>query len=96
MTIPLTDAQRARLVTFLEGFEDAEQLTPDEFVVDFYDLDVPLSINLVLDREGNARIDGAARLRYDEALDGWYMAERVEDAAEVLSAFREAGAWLDA
>ncbi len=89
--LKLTPEQTAALRAFLDGFEDAEQLSQREYVVDLYDVDRPVSLDLVFVRNGVA-VDGAAELKYDEEQDGWYMGERLEDPDEVLEALRRAGA----
>lgn len=92
MKIKLTQAQEDALRVFLEGFEDAEQLSSREFVVDLYDIPVPVSLDLVFVKGGVA-VDGAAELKYDADQDGWYMGERLESAEAVRAALEQAGAW---
>ena len=77
MKIKLTQSQEEALRAFLENFEDAEQLSAREYVVDLYDIPRPVSLDLVFVKGGVA-VDGAAELLYDEAQDGWYMGQRVE------------------
>ena len=91
MKLKLTEAQTARLRAFLDGSEDAEQLSDREYVSDLYDIARPLSLDLVFVKGGVA-VDGAAELLYDEAQDGWYMGQRQDTAECVLAALREAGA----
>ena len=71
--------------------EDAEQLSAREYVVDLYDIDRPISLDMVFVK-GGIGVDGAAELKYDEEQDGWYMGERLDSADEVLDALAEAGA----
>lgn len=92
MKIKLTQAQEDALRVFLEGFEDAEQLSSREYVVDLYDIPVPVSLDLVFVKGGVA-VDGAAELKYDADQDGWYMGERLESAEAVRAALEQAGAW---
>lgn len=92
MKIKLTQSQEEALRAFLEGFEDAEQLSTREYVVDLYDIPRPLSLDLVFVKGGVA-VDGAAELKYDEEQDGWYMGRRLEEVEEVRRALEEAGAW---
>ena len=94
MKIKLTHEREDALRAFLDRCEDAEQLSSREYVVDLYDIQRPVSLDLVFVRGGVA-VDGAAVLKYDEALDGWYMGERLESAGEVLQALEQCGA-LDA
>ena len=91
MKIKLTQAQEDALRVFLEGFEDAEQLSSREYVVDLYDIDPPVSLDLVFVR-GGIGVDGAAELLFDEALDGWYMGERLETPEQVRDALVRSGA----
>ena len=91
MRIKLNEAQQAQLKAFLEASEDAEQLSAREYVVDLYDNARPVSLDIVFVK-GGIGVDGAAELRYDEAEDGWYMGERLEDAEEIRAALAEAGA----
>ena len=91
MKIALTTAQLAQLKSFLSSFEDSEQLSETEFVLDLYDLEPPLSIDLVLDK--NALIvDGAAELKFDDEMDGWYIGDRIESPDRILDALKAVGA----
>jgi len=92
MKLKLTEAQVTSLRAFLDGFEDAEQLSAREYVADLYDIERPVSLDLVFVKGGVA-VDGAAELRYDEQQDGWYMGERLEQSEEVRAALEEAGAF---
>ena len=91
MKIKLTQSQEDALRAFLEGFEDAEQLSTREYVVDLYDIPQPVSLDLVFVKGGVA-VDGAAELKYDAEQDGWYMGERLESAEAVRAALAQAGA----
>lgn len=92
MKIALTQAREEALRAFLDGFEDAEQLSAREYVVDLYDIPRPVSLDLVFVKGGVA-VDGAAELKYDEAQDGWYMGERLDSPEAVCAALEQAGAW---
>ena len=85
MKLKLTEGQTASLRAFLERFEDAERLSDREYVVDLYDVESPVSLDLVFVRGGVA-VDGAAELKYSEEEDGWYMGDRLDDldAVDVL------------
>ena len=91
MRLKLTEAQQSALKAFLEQFDDAEQLSAREYVVDLYDIARPISLDLVFVK-GGVGVDGAAELKYDEEQDGWYMGERLDSEAAVLDALVEAGA----
>ena len=91
MKLRLTDAQMSELRAYLNRCEDAEQLSEREYVVDLYDIDRPVSLDLVFIRSGVA-VDGAAELKYDEEQDGWYMGERLENPQEIVDSLNRAGA----
>ena len=91
MKLKLTDAQIAALRAFLEKSEDAEQLSEREYVSDLYDIERPLSLDLVFVKGGVA-VDGAAELLYDAEQDGFYMGQRLDAPEAVLDALVEAGA----
>lgn len=92
MKIKLTQAQETALRAFLERFEDAEQLSAREYVVDLYDIPAPVSLDLVFVKGGVA-VDGAAALEYDAEQDGWYMGERIDSPEAVRAALEQAGAF---
>ena len=92
MKLRLTETESDALRAFLERFEDAEALSARESVVDLYDISRPVSLDLVFVK-GGVGVDGAAELLYDEAQDGWYMGERLQDVDEVRAALEQAGAW---
>ena len=76
---------------FLERFEDAERLSESEYVVDLYDLDPPISLDLAFGADG-VFADGAAEMLFDEELDGWYIGERITEPERVIRALKSAGA----
>lgn len=67
------------------------RLSEREYVLDLYEAEPPLSMDLTIEKDG-VNIEGAAELKFDETLDGWYAAERIEDAEAIARALREAGA----
>jgi hypothetical protein len=91
MKIELTAEQLTSLKSFLNTFEDAEQLSDKEYVVDLYDIEPPISLDLSLGKNC-IYVDGAAVLKFDEEMDGWYIGERIEEPQPVLRALTEAGA----
>ena len=91
MKIPMTAEQLSALKSFLTRFEDSEQLSDSEYVLDLYDLEPPLSLDLSIGKNC-LFVDGAATLLFDEEMDGWYIVERIEDAGSILRALTEAGA----
>lgn len=91
MKLSLTAAQLAALTAFLSSFEDCEQLSAREYVLDLYDLEPPMSLDLILEKDGIS-VEGAAQLCFDEEMDGWYIGARVESAEAVRAALVAAGA----
>ena len=61
MFLKLTEQEMTHLRAFLDASEDCEALSEREYVADLYDLDAPLSLDLVFCEEG-VRIDGACLL----------------------------------
>ena len=86
MILNLTKAQQEKLLKYLSEDADAEQLSINEFVADFYDAEPPITVNFLLTDAGEVEIAAAALLLYDEEQDGWYMGDRVEDEASILAA----------
>lgn len=92
MKLNLTAAQQEKLLKYLSENPDAEQLSINEYVADFYDIDAPLTVNFLVTDKGEVEIAAAAQLLYDEEQDGWYMGDRVESEAEILAALTAAEA----
>ncbi|MGN0801391.1 MAG: hypothetical protein ACI4MF_02220 [Candidatus Faecivicinus sp.] len=91
MKIPMSAEQLSALKSFLNRFEDCEQLSESEYVLDLYDLEPPLSLDLSIGKNC-LFVDGAATLLFDEEMDGWYIGERIEEPEPILRALEEAGA----
>ena len=70
------------LEDWLAACPDAEDLGEREYTVDQYDAETPLSIDLQFTKNG-AEVLAALTMRYDDELDGWFLDQRVEDAALV-------------
>jgi len=92
MKITLTAEQLTALKAFLNTFEDSEQLSDKEYVLDLYDIEPPLSLDISLGKNC-LFVDGAAELLFNEEMDGWYIGQRIEDPEAVLRALNEAGAF---
>ena len=92
MKLSLTAEQFSALKSFLKTFEDSEALSEKEYVLDLYDLEPPVSMNLVLGKNC-VFVDGAAELLFDEEMDGWYIGDRIEQPEAVLAALTQAGAF---
>lgn len=71
------DALRARL----DAFFDAQAMGDDEYVVDLYDVDPPLSLELSL--KNGLDIMAAERMAYDDALNGYYVCAPETDRARI-------------
>ena len=91
MKITLTAEQFTAFKAFLNTFEDSEQLSDKEYVLDLYDIEPPLSLDLSLGKNC-LYVDGAAELLFDEEMDGWYIGRRIEEPEPILRALTEAGA----
>ena len=92
MKITLTPVQLNAFREFLNRFPDSEALSEREYVLDLYDLERPLSIDLTLQKDG-LFVEGAAELLFDEEMDGWYIGSRIEESESLLRALHEAGAF---
>lgn len=91
MHIHLNEKETAHLKAFLQTFEDCEQLSAREYVIDLFGNETPVTMNFVFVKSGIG-VDGAAELKYSEEEEGYYMGDRLEDAAAIRSALEEAGA----
>ncbi len=72
----------AGLEARLADSQDAEPLGEGHWALDLYDAQPPLTLELEFGKQG-LEVTAAAELRFSEELDGYYMAERVTDAAQV-------------
>lgn len=91
MLLALSAREISHLRAFLDRNEDCEALSDREYVADLYDLETPVSLDLVF-CEGGVRVDGACALKYDEAMEGYYLGDALEDEAAVRGALEQAGA----
>ncbi|HIS03059.1 MAG TPA: hypothetical protein IAA75_04010 [Candidatus Pullichristensenella avicola] len=91
MMLSLNKQELAALRAFLDGNADCEALSESEYVADLYDLEAPMSLDLVFCEHG-VRIDGACLLAYDEGMEGYYICEAVAAPEQVRRALTEAGA----
>ena len=90
MHLPLNEREMAHLRAFLDASADCEALSEREYVADLYDLEAPMSLDLVFLKDG-VRVDGACLLNYDEEMDGYYLGEPVCTPEAVRHALMEAG-----
>ena len=91
MKLNLTQEEKKALLAYLEVGEDCEKLSEKEWVMDLYQGEKPISLDLVFNGK-SVFADGAEYLKYDEEMDGWYIAGPVETAEEVQDLLRQAGA----
>ena len=68
-----------RLLAFLETCPDAENVGGSEYVLDIYDTDPPVTMDIAVE-DGKVDVLSALTLLYDEESDGWYPDERLRDA----------------
>ncbi|MBR3503447.1 MAG: hypothetical protein IKO07_04270 [Clostridia bacterium] len=85
----LVNVDAARLRAFLEGSEDAEALGGGEYTVDLYDVDTPVSMDILLSKKG-VDVLAALELIYDEGEDGWYLGEKIKDAERLAALLNQA------
>lgn len=91
MLLKLSERAAARLRAFLDANADCEALSEREYVADLYDIEAPVSLDLVFVKDG-VRVDGACLLNYDEAMEGYYIGEPLTDPEDVRRALQAAGA----
>ncbi|HIV30991.1 MAG TPA: hypothetical protein IAB20_08800 [Candidatus Pullichristensenella excrementipullorum] len=92
MLLPLSEKEAASLRAFLEANADCEAQAENEYVADLYDLEAPMTLDLVFVK-GGVRVDGACLLAYDEEMEGYYIGEPVLEMETVRRALMEAGAF---
>ena len=92
MFLKLTEQEMTHLRAFLDASEDCEALSEREYVADLYDLEAPMTLDLVFVK-GGVRVDGACLLAYDEEMEGYYIGEPVLEMETVRRALMEAGAF---
>ena len=83
------DLDARALRAFLDRCEDAEAVADGEYVVDLYDAETPVSLDLSLSG-GACEALAARRLLFSEEEDGWYLGEEMDDAAAVSALLRAA------
>ena len=92
MLLPLSEKEAASLRAFLEANADCEAQAENEYAADLYDLEAPMTLDLVFVK-GGVRVDGACLLAYDEEMEGYYIGEPVLEMETVRRALMEAGAF---
>lgn len=74
----IVHVEQEKLKKFLSSCEEAEMVGENEYAVDLYDCEPPLSVNLEFGEEG-VDVLAALFLLYDEEQDGWYLGEKTKD-----------------
>ena len=82
MKIVLNGELPAMLKARLAESEDAESTGSNEYVLDLFDEEPPLSLELQLEPDG-ADILAAVEMRYDEMSDGYCFVRRLYDIEEI-------------
>lgn len=77
------------LRAFLDACEDAQALSESEYVVDLYDSEPAMTVDLSFEKDG-LEILAAEEMAFDDEMDGWYMSAPVADAAQIERALRAA------
>lgn len=90
MHISLSEKKLSQIRRLLETSPDAQAMSGGEYILDLYDREVPLSLELTLQSDG-VEVTAAAEMAYDEALDGWYLSGRIEDAAALADVLESIG-----
>lgn len=85
MRIQWSEEKIQALKSALDNVEDAQQTGPEEYVVDLYDAEPPLTLELAFEG-GQVRVLAAETMAYDQQMDGWYLAGPVDDGAAVEKA----------
>ena len=85
----IVNVDKDKLQAFLSSFEDAEEVGTNEYTVDFYDTEPPLSMNIEFTKDG-ADVLAALYLEFDEEQDGWYLGEKTKDVELITSVLSHA------
>ena len=85
MSIPWSEGKIRALRAALDQMEDAQATGPDEYVVDLYQREPPMTLELAFEA-GRLLVLAAQTMAYDAQLDGWYLDRPVEDTVEVEEA----------
>lgn len=88
MHISLSEKKLVALKRMLESSPDAQAMADGEYILDLFEREPPLSLELILQSDG-VDVTAAAVLAFDEELDGWYLNGRIEDAATLAGVLEE-------
>lgn len=89
MLIHLTGERIAALRALFDNSPDAQATGVNEYVVDFYEVDPPISAELALAPDG-INVLAAETMAFDEEMRGWYLAgpvTRPEPIERALESF---------
>lgn len=90
MRIDWDKEKREALLALLASSEDAQSTATNEYTVDLYDIDPPISLELAFSADA-LEVLAACELLFDEEMDGWYLGERVDSIERITSAL---AAWI--
>lgn len=91
MKLKLSAEERLLLLDYLAASTDCEKLAEGEWVADLYDVETPVSLDLVFKKD-SVFADGAEYLAFDEGSNGYYLSGPVETPERVTEILRTAGA----
>lgn len=84
MKLILTADEQQRMLAALRADEDCEEAADGSFTVDLYEPEPVVSVELYPDRDGFA-ITAAVLMEYSEELDGYYLAKKIRDEAQLAA-----------
>lgn len=76
--IPCAPEKITRLMAALDKFEDAESTGPREYVLDLYDAEPPVTMEIAF-TDTEIDILAAETMAFSEEEDGWYLNGPIED-----------------
>ena len=85
----IVNVDAAKLKAFLASCEDAEEVGAEEYTVDLYDVETPISMDIEFTKKG-VDVLAALYLLYDEEQDGWYLGDKTKDTALIERLLGEA------
>ena len=85
----IVNIDKDKLKKFLASCEDAEEVGKDEYTVDLYDVEPPISMNIEITKKG-VDVLAALYMLYDEEEDGWYLGEKTKNVEEIEKLLNDA------
>ena len=86
MKFAMSGEELARLTEALRANDDCEEAGDGSFIVDLYEPEPAVSLELYIEKGGIA-ITAVGLLSYSKELDGWYMSDRIEDKEGIAAVF---------